>query len=97
MTTRTELIEQLRENAPWCSNATCDLQIKAADMLEADDQTNEMLLSAARESAARAIAERDKLQEAARLALDALTYQGTMGPTRRQRRAEAIAALKEAL
>jgi hypothetical protein len=97
MTTRTELIEQLRENAPWGANATCDLQIKAADMLEADDQTNEMLLSAARESAARAIAERDKLQEAARLALDALTYQGTMGPTRRQRRAEATTALTETL
>jgi hypothetical protein len=36
--TRTELIKQLQENAPWCSNATCDLQIKAADMLEADGQ-----------------------------------------------------------
>jgi len=39
----------------------------------------------------------DKLREAARLALDALTYQGTMGPTRRQRRAEATTALREAL
>jgi hypothetical protein len=39
----------------------------------------------------------EKLREAARLALDALTYQGTMGPTRRQRRAEATTALREAL
>ena len=30
-------------------------------------------------------------------ALDALTYQGTMGPTRRQRRAAAVAALRAAL
>ncbi len=30
-------------------------------------------------------------------ALDALTYQGTMGPTRRQRRAAAVAALRVAL
>jgi hypothetical protein len=34
-------------------------------MLEADAQTDDMLMSAARESAARAIAERDKLREAA--------------------------------
>jgi len=95
MTTRTELIARLRH---YQKEFDYDPFYKdVADMLEADDQTNEMLLSAARESAARAIAERDKLQEAARLALDALTYQGTMGPTRRQRRAEAIAALKEAL
>ena len=95
MTTRTELIARLRH---YQKEFDYDPFYKdVADMLEADDQTNEMLLSAARESAARAIAERDKLREAARLALDALTYQGTMGPTRRQRRAEAIAALKEAL
>ena len=30
-------------------------------------------------------------------ALDALTYQGTMGPTRRQRRDAAVAALRAAL
>jgi hypothetical protein len=95
MTTRTELIARLRH---YQKEFDYDPFYKdVADMLEADDQTNEMLLSAARESAARAIAERDKLQEAARLALDALTYQGTMGPTRRQRRAEATTALTETL
>jgi hypothetical protein len=96
MTTRTELIARLRAHNVSVYQSRL-LAREGADMLEADDQTNEMLLSAARESAARAIAERDKLQEAARLALDALTYQGTMGPTRRQRRAEATTALTETL
>jgi hypothetical protein len=67
-------------------------------MLEADDQTNEMLLSAARESAARAIAERDKLQEAARLALDALLKKnGKWGQGHDELEAKAVATLTEAL
>jgi hypothetical protein len=69
-------------------------------MLEADDQTNEMLLSAARESAARAIAERDKLQEAARLALEYLKMYQQYGPPMAFGNTtvfDAITALREAL
>ena len=63
MTTRTELIERLRylDSLPGIGQTVSE----AADMLEADAQTDDMLMSAARESAARAIAERDKLREAA--------------------------------
>jgi len=83
--TRTELIKKLRiiagmislgERIQWGSET--ELMCQAADMLDIDGQTDEMILSAARESAARAIAERDKLREAARLALEALIdYQHT--------------------
>jgi hypothetical protein len=41
--------------------------------------------------------EREADRAAMRLALDALTYQGTMGPTRWQRRADAITALRGVL
>jgi hypothetical protein len=63
MTTRTELIARLRylDSLPGIGQTVSE----AADMLEADAQTDDMLMSAARESAARAIAERDKLREAA--------------------------------
>lgn len=74
--TRTELIELLRDNAPWCSNATCDLQIKAADMLEADAVEAERLTlgwNAANVDVLHHAMTIDKLQAAARLALDALT------------------------
>jgi hypothetical protein len=63
MTTRTELIARLRH---YQKEFDYDPFYKdVADMLEADAQTDDMLMSAARESAARAIAERDKLREAA--------------------------------
>ena len=103
MTTRTELIEQLRENAPWCSNATCDLQINAADMLEADEQGMKDAFASGMSCRPASVQQCDKLREAARLALDALIngrkVRNGEGGTEYQPPLEdaAITALKEVL
>jgi len=89
--TRTELIEQLRENAPWCSNTTCDLQIMAADMLEADELIRLANIDCVNHF--NGIKEDyDKLRVAARLALDALDHFDDVDKTE-----AATAALKAAL
>jgi hypothetical protein len=96
MTTRTELIARLR-SYEWDDEKQVTMALNAADMLEADEQGMKDAFASGMSCRPASVQERDKLQEAARLALDALTYQGTMGPTRRQRRAEATTALTETL
>jgi hypothetical protein len=100
--TRTELIQRLRDDTSRHADGDKRLCNSAADMLEADAQTDDMVLSAARESAARAIAECDKLQAAARLALDALlkvlvSINDDKMPFDGDSFHEAVAALTEAL
>jgi hypothetical protein len=94
--TRTELIAEARQAQIYLAGVSSAgiLCGHMADMLEADAQTDDMLMSAARESAARAIAERDKLQAAAKLALDALLE---VTRPRKLAQDDAIAALTGAL
>jgi hypothetical protein len=100
MNTRTELIERLtRKNEDGSlAEITEEDQQSCADMLEADGKYDQQAMELCEVCGWKAkmdgepclvcqLPKTDKLQAAARLALDALTYQGTMRPTRRKRSA----------